>query len=47
MWHIKDDRDHLVRVYQNKNEHGLSGFNGLSRTRILLMSKDILGKISV
>ena len=42
-----DNRGHLVRVYQNKNEHGLTGFNGLSRMRMLLISNGILGKISV
>ena len=35
------------RVYQNKNEHGLSRFNRLSRMRILLISNGILDKISV
>ena len=42
-----DNRGHLVRVYQNKNEHGLIGFNGLSRMKMLLISNGILGKISV
>ena len=42
-----DNRCHLVRVYQNKNEHGLTGLTGLSRMRMLLISNGILGKISV